>query len=139
MPHLTALSLGVRPVALIQNQPQIVRTTVKYEAIALDTDSPHCCIRRHLIEQLILAPELNLSVDQGRLLGTPEQFVAVVINARVGKCYAPLNLSIDYFVGIVHQQLVANAQFHLYLYAIVPLTSNSSVKANLPALKVGVQ
>ena len=74
----------LRPVTLIQHEPQNDRPAVQDELVALHIYRTQCGVAMHFINHLaVFIAQLDTGVDQRRRTRAPQQIVAVVIDARI--------------------------------------------------------
>jgi hypothetical protein len=102
---------GVRPVPLVDDQPQGERPAVEDELVALHPDRPQGRVTPHVVDDgPELVGQLQMGLDQRRPLRAPEQLVAVVVDSRVGQRDPPEDFPGNDPVGVVGQEDRAGPQ-----------------------------
>jgi hypothetical protein len=78
-----------------------------------------------------------VGLDQGRLLGAPEQLVAEVVDPRIGESDPAVHLAGDHLVGVVGEELAVRPQLDAQPEPLAGLPLHPGLEADLPALQVG--
>ena len=101
----------VGPVALVEHHAQQVRPAVEHEAIAQDR-RPSAARCTSANSSITSSPreQLHGRVEQGRPLGAPQQLVAEVVDAGIGRGRCAVRLAVDHLVAVARQQPLAVAQ-----------------------------